>query len=89
MDKCFGEVAARDARLIGDHEDGEMAVIQLADGRGNGRKHAKTRDMIEIPDFFGDSSVAIEEYRRFERVRHEGPPQRLARDTRLLRLERW
>src|SRR2546423_6990588 len=63
FDHLFGEVAARDARLIGD-EDGEPArLVEQLDRFGRVREDAIARRMIDVADLLRDRAVAINEDR--------------------------
>ena len=63
VDDRLGEEAARDARLIRDHHDGEAGAIERADGVDRPRIELDALGAIEIPDFFDDRAVAIEKHR--------------------------
>ena len=56
----FREETASHAGLIGDDDDWQLRIVQLANGaRGKG-KHTKSAGVIQVADFFGDGAVAIE-----------------------------
>jgi hypothetical protein len=46
--------------LIGDHENEKASLIKFADGRRREWKHTKTRNVIQVADFFGNGAIAIE-----------------------------
>ena len=77
LNEGFGEIAAGNAGLIGDDDDGEIALVEAANGSGGEGKEAKAGDVVEIADFIGDGAVAVEEDRRPERTRvRQKPPPR-------------
>ena len=55
------EVAAGDAGLIRDDDDGKITVVEAANGGSGEREDAKTAEVVEVADFVGDGAVAIEE----------------------------
>ena len=56
----FWVVSTGDSGLIGDDEDEKAALIKFTDGRRRKGKHIKTRNVIQVADFFGDGAIAIE-----------------------------
>jgi hypothetical protein len=59
--KRLGKIAASDAGLIGDDDDGQPGFIQAANGSRDKGKHIKSADMIQVTNFFGDGAVPIDE----------------------------
>ena len=94
MDQRVRKISAANAGLIGDHDGRIFRFIQPPDGRGDKGKHTKTADVIQVTDFFGDGSVAIEEdgWAKGCGFSQKPPPQNATRRgprLRLLRAARW
>jgi len=60
VDERFRVVPASDTGLIGDDKDEKAALIQFADGSRGKWKHMKSRNVIQVADFFRNGAVAIE-----------------------------
>jgi len=85
--ECVWKISATDAGLIGDHDGRIFRFVQPPDGRGGKGKHTKTADVIQVTDFFGDGSVAIEEDggTKGGSFSQTPPPQSEANQSRLFR----
>jgi hypothetical protein len=59
--KRLGKIAAADAGLIRNDDNGQPGFIQAANGIRNKGKHTKSAHMIQVTNFFGDGAVAIDE----------------------------
>jgi hypothetical protein len=59
--KRLGKIAAADAGLIGDDDNGQPGFIEAANGSRDKWKHTKSAQMIQVTNFFGDGTVAIDE----------------------------
>ena len=77
----FGEEPARDARLIGDHHDGQARAIERADGVDRPRVELDALGAIEVSHFFDDRAVAIQK-RRASRLVVGHSIRRVASSTR-------
>jgi len=76
----LGEKSASHAGLIGDDDDWQLRIVQLANGaRGEG-KHTKLAGIIQVANFFGDGAVAIEKDGGTQErgLRQSAPPRRRA-----------
>jgi hypothetical protein len=71
VDDGFGEETPRQTGLIAHHHDGKAGPIQRADGGNRPRKERDAFGAIEVPDFFDERAVAVEEDRTLERLRHD------------------
>jgi hypothetical protein len=60
VDERFWVVSASDSGLISDDKDEKATLVQFADGSRRKRKHIKTRNVIQVTDFFGNGAVTIE-----------------------------
>src|SRR5260370_37003235 len=80
-------MSAAAAGLIADQDGRIFRFVQPPDGRRGKGKHMKTADVIQVADFFGDSSIAIEENGRPKRrgFSQRPPPQSRASHALLLR----
>jgi hypothetical protein len=59
--KRLGKIAAADAGLIRDDDNGQPGFIEAANGSRDKGKHTKSAHMIQVTNFFGDGAVAIDE----------------------------
>jgi hypothetical protein len=87
MNQRVRKISTADAGLIGDHDGRIFRFVQPPDGRCDQGKQTKTADVIQVTDFFGDGSVAIEEDGRTKRCNfsQKPPPQSGASLAPLLR----
>jgi hypothetical protein len=87
LHKRFRKILAADARLICYHDNGHSGLIQAANGLRDMRQDTKSADMIQVADFFGDSTVAIEKNSWPERAgfRQGAPRSMKSTVARLLR----
>jgi hypothetical protein len=60
----FGQVAKRDATLVGDDDDGDARFVQLADGRGCAWKQAEVVGLVHKRGLVIQHAISIEEYGR-------------------------
>ncbi len=58
----FRKNISRDSRLIGDHDDGNLRLIQLADGLGSEWKNLQAVDVIDVTHFLANGAVAIQKH---------------------------
>jgi len=61
VDQRVRKISAADAGLIGDYDGRVLRVVQPPDSRRDKGKHTKTAEVIQVTDFFSDSSISIEE----------------------------
>jgi hypothetical protein len=54
------KIAAANARLICDDDNGQPGLIEAADGSRDKGKHTKSAGMIQVAHFFGDGAIAVE-----------------------------
>ena len=81
-DERLVEDPARDARLVGDDDDGEARAVQQPDGVDAVRKEHQPLEPIEIPDFLDERAVAIEkDGRTRHRLRRLSRAPRARADT--------
>jgi hypothetical protein len=83
----FREVPSSDPRLIGHHDYRQPHFIQAANSSRDKGKHTKTAGILQVTNFFGDRSVAVEKNRRTRRggFRQSAPPPTRAKNARQLR----
>jgi len=62
MDQRFHEVPSRHAGLIGDHHGLEFVLVQQSNGVLDPREEPESVDMVHIPDFFINRTIAIKKY---------------------------
>ena len=74
----LGKVTAADARLVGDQDNRQVRGVKTLNGRSSASQHAEAADVIQIADFFGDCTVAIDKNggaRLQKLVRQVTPPR--------------
>ena len=71
MRRCeerLGHDAPRNTRLVGDHDNGEPAPIQLPHRVDSERKENQSREIVQVSGFLDQCSVTVYEYRRSAHV---------------------